>query len=74
MLLANPQCRPSYSRRVTTARPPRLWRDLPLEDRQQLAHLVARLVRQIRGSLEQTSASEALGNPYIRKGEVEALR
>jgi hypothetical protein len=72
MLLANPQRRPTYPRRLTTARPPRLWGELPVDERQHLACIVARLVRRIRSSLEQTSANAALANPYIRKGEVEA--
>jgi hypothetical protein len=57
---------------VTTARPPRLWEDLPVDERQHLAYIVARLVRQIRSSFEQTSANAVLENPYIRKGAVEA--
>jgi hypothetical protein len=52
MLLATTRCRPTHRRRVTTARPPRLWRDLPVEDRQHLAHLVARLVGRMRRSLD----------------------
>ena len=72
MLLANPHRRPAQPRRVTTARPLRLWGDLPVDDRQHLASIVARLVRRIRSGLEQTSANAALDKPYIRKGEVEA--
>ena len=74
MLLANTGGRPTHPRRVTTARPPRLWRDLPVDDRRHLAHLVARLVRQIRTSLEKTPVSGSSEITYISKEEVEVLR
>jgi len=49
-----------------------VWTDLPLEQQQHLAHLVAVLVRRIRQQPQPDSRSEPLEIPYIRKEQVKA--
>ena len=48
MLLATARRRPTRSIRLAQIRPPRVWPDLPLEQQQRVAHIVAVLVRRIR--------------------------
>jgi hypothetical protein len=60
MLLATARCRPTRSIRLATTRPPRVWRDLPLEQQQHVAHIVALLVRRIRQQPHPGSGSELL--------------
>jgi hypothetical protein len=49
-----------------------VWTDLPLEQQQHVAHIVAMLVRRIRQQPQPDSRSEPLEIPYIRKEQVKA--
>jgi hypothetical protein len=60
MLLATARHRPTRSIRLATPRPPLVWRDLPLEQQQHVAHIVAVLVRRIRQQPQPESRSESL--------------
>ena len=60
MLLATARRRPMRSIRLATTQPPRVWTDLPIEQQQHLAHLVAVLVRRIRQQPQPDSRSEPL--------------
>jgi hypothetical protein len=60
MLLATARRRPTRSMRLVTTRPPRVWTDLPIEQQQHLAHIVAMLVRRIRQQPQPDSRSEPL--------------
>jgi hypothetical protein len=59
MLLATARRRPTRSIRLATPRPLRVWRDLPLEQQQHVAHIVAVLVRRIRQQPQPESRSES---------------
>ena len=59
MLLATARRRPTRSIRLVTTRP-RVWTDLPIEQQQHVAHIVAVLVRRIRQQPQPDSRSEPL--------------
>jgi hypothetical protein len=59
MLLATARRRPTHAIRLVTTRP-RVWTDLPIEQQQHVAHIVAVLVRRIRQQPQPDSRSEPL--------------